>query len=569
MTVVDVISASLGLGEVAAIIGKLCVLAYSQYITFFRPYECNKCHAVFTRQHSLNYHLLIHANSTRFTCTDCGRKFRHPSHFKEHRRRHTGESPFSCSHCDQKYKTRNTYKRHLKVQHGTTLQTSEATAATTSDATKKKTLVKRDVAILKNGRTIRPKVGKIENADPPSSVAVNKSVVKKSSEDDFIVDYHYGDSVSNDEEVARINHKKLQRRKASVEVGPSAAAASTSSSYYPSTNSEFSTPEVAEDLPKFGAKPPPGVSGVAMTVKKLSEESAEQSVHLTFSATPSVSGNQTQATSAAAPNPDRIVTTKPAFLAQINGQQVLLIPEPTPDLQIQPTAATSTAEVKPKVEPPLFVAPSTSRLTTAFVSPASGPSKLEQCLRYGSAAVTQNHFGGQRSNLVQVKKFLQQPHLVKLSKPQIIAPKPKTSIALVPTTSMTTQTFVSTPKVFVVKQEATSGQHQLMQQHPPTLTTLPSQSWLTPEVPRLFQSSASTMETTETFTTFDVVPEVVYEEEVTSCEDFSAEFSVQIESSDPSPNQEIAEPHFYDPKWSPEVRDNRDRILCDLLGIQN
>ena len=77
------------------------------------------------------------------------------------------------------------------------------------------------------------------------------------------------------------------------------------------------------------------------------------------------------------------------------------------------------------------------------------------------------------------------------------------------------------------------------------------------------------METTETFTTFDVVPEVVYEEEVTSCEDFSAEFSVQIESSDPSPNQENTEPHFYDPKWSPEVRDNRDRILCDLLGIQN
>jgi hypothetical protein len=28
------------------------------------------------------------------------------------------------------------------------------------------------------------------------------------------------------------------------------------------------------------------------------------------------------------------VTTKPAFLAQINGQQVLLIPEQTPNVQV-------------------------------------------------------------------------------------------------------------------------------------------------------------------------------------------------------------------------------------------
>lgn len=64
-----------------------------------KPYECRICRSVFTRQHSLNYHMLIHSNQTRFTCTDCGRKFRHPSHFKEHRRRHTGESPYECSDC--------------------------------------------------------------------------------------------------------------------------------------------------------------------------------------------------------------------------------------------------------------------------------------------------------------------------------------------------------------------------------------------------------------------------------------------------------------------------------------
>lgn len=72
-------------------------------ISGIKPYECRICRAAFTRQHSLNYHMLIHSNQTRFTCHDCGRKFRHPSHFKEHRRRHTGESPFECSDCLLRY----------------------------------------------------------------------------------------------------------------------------------------------------------------------------------------------------------------------------------------------------------------------------------------------------------------------------------------------------------------------------------------------------------------------------------------------------------------------------------
>lgn len=83
-----------------------CV-CYVKYIPILiigiRPYECRICEAVFTRQHSLNYHMLIHTNQTRFTCLDCDRKFRHPSHFKEHRRRHTGESPYECSDCLMRY----------------------------------------------------------------------------------------------------------------------------------------------------------------------------------------------------------------------------------------------------------------------------------------------------------------------------------------------------------------------------------------------------------------------------------------------------------------------------------
>ncbi|XP_011504156.1 PREDICTED: uncharacterized protein LOC105367222 isoform X2 [Ceratosolen solmsi marchali] len=86
-----------------------------------KPYECRICRAVFTRRHSLKYHMLIHQNQTRFTCADCGKKFRHPSHFREHRRRHTGEAPFGCDDCGQRFKTRNTYKRHLKTRHGKVL----------------------------------------------------------------------------------------------------------------------------------------------------------------------------------------------------------------------------------------------------------------------------------------------------------------------------------------------------------------------------------------------------------------------------------------------------------------
>jgi len=83
-----------------------------------KPYECRRCGAVFTRQHSLNYHMLIHANMSRFTCPDCHRQFRHPSHYKEHRRRHTGEAPYECSDCMQRFRTRNSYKRHLMTRHG-------------------------------------------------------------------------------------------------------------------------------------------------------------------------------------------------------------------------------------------------------------------------------------------------------------------------------------------------------------------------------------------------------------------------------------------------------------------
>jgi hypothetical protein len=103
---------------------------------------------------------------------------------------------------------------------------------------------KKEIVLLKSGRTVCPKTGKRTKIDGDSSTTT-LTTPKKMSEDDFIVDYHYGDSVSNDDEVAKINAKlaEKQRRKMSGDnLVKTHAAAASESSYYPSTNSEFSTP---------------------------------------------------------------------------------------------------------------------------------------------------------------------------------------------------------------------------------------------------------------------------------------------------------------------------------------
>ena len=47
-----------------------------------KAFICQICNTSFTRQHSLNYHMLIHNGQSRFTCDACGRQFRHPQHYK-------------------------------------------------------------------------------------------------------------------------------------------------------------------------------------------------------------------------------------------------------------------------------------------------------------------------------------------------------------------------------------------------------------------------------------------------------------------------------------------------------
>lgn len=160
-----------------------------------KPYECHICGSVFTRQHSLNYHLLIHSNKTRFTCDDCGRKFRHPSHFKEHQRRHTGEAPFECSDCMVRFKTRNTYKRHLKTRHGKVLTQSggiiilseeEFCRVRTSPRSLQSKVSPTTSSDKENSRRVRGKIANILRRGKQNKKSETKLLPSDGKDDDYV-----------------------------------------------------------------------------------------------------------------------------------------------------------------------------------------------------------------------------------------------------------------------------------------------------------------------------------------------------------------------------------------------
>ncbi len=229
-----------------------------------RPYECPVCSAVFTRQHSLNYHMLIHDNKMRFTCPDCGKKFRHPSHYKEHLRRHTGESPYECSECTVRYKTRNTYKRHLKVFHGKELTAAGDLKALPEEelARIKSSELKREQEKLERRKRKQEK----RDAEKGLGASVGAHIPR--------CDFPGLDNEEDDEEVAKISQQLQERegfldRKVVLRVGgDSAASSEDDGSYYPSTDSEFSSPE-----------PTPSLSSTTNRLEAEAEEATTSSSH--------------------------------------------------------------------------------------------------------------------------------------------------------------------------------------------------------------------------------------------------------------------------------------------------
>ena len=327
-------------------------------------------------------------------------------------------------------------------------------------------------------------------------------------------------------------------------------------------------------LPEFGARPPPGVSGVAMTVKKISEDTSavkEQPTHHPGPATIQLRyAPAVQQRVVVDSNPaNRIVTTKPAFLAQINGQQVLLIPGPT-------ATAVPVASVSTEVH-----VPTVSRQPT-YNAPLQGQSKLEQCLRYGSAAVTQHKTEitpkSSQQNISAQNISSRDDSASSFS--QVIPSKKGPVILRVPSSSSKSVSRNPDPKFqvpakirskteVVVVQKATENDDDSNQFVLPTALTAQSVHQLQPA--QVFVQNISTEEEIYDDQQSEfLVPEMVCEEEVVSCQlpeqsaEYAAEISVRIETSPPTQNPGP----LYDPKWSPAVKhQHRDRILCDLLGI--
>ena len=103
---------------------------------------CQLCTKVFTRPHSLKYHMKtthlgeqdfncslctesfvfegllakhvkeVHCNIKEFTCKICGNQFSRLDGLQKHSRSHTGEKPFACLFCNEKFAWTSSLKEH-------------------------------------------------------------------------------------------------------------------------------------------------------------------------------------------------------------------------------------------------------------------------------------------------------------------------------------------------------------------------------------------------------------------------------------------------------------------------
>ena len=426
-----------------------------------------------------------------------------------------------------------------------------------------------------------------------------------------------------------------------------------------------------------------------MTVKKISEH--KHNAHAT--STPQIKPQSIaiQRTTkkpieslSSAGTSNRIVTTKPAFLAQINGQQVLLIPGPTPangpvpvtfqtlkkapagatvDFQtlkdhptktegfkiVKKSSSSTTVTVqglnscppatdKTKQTPPVTFhalknppkAPVKKRTATkhtkapvsiqpinsiAPVTPGKTQSKLEQCLRYGSAAVAQQGSSGSSEktpakNLPSANQvsstIIKGPVILRLpnSNPgggqvQFVRRTDAQDHNQTPTKNEVTIELKAVPEQAVSNNIQTSLYIQNNEQTPSQEFIFTNEmevqsqfeldqysDYLVPEM--VCEEEVVSCGTEQEVDSCCIEPDIVscYSEEVVSCESqtndfvapYSAEISVRIQSSSPPSNPMIRHPdpfqnnqqqqQVYDPKWSPAVKHHRDRILCDLLGIK-
>ena len=277
-----------------------------------------------------------------------------------------------------RYKTRNTYKRHMKIYHGKVVGPGgNLLSVPKSEVIGDELTVKpppQQRVIRQRKQDIQPKV-EMSVAGATSPVpAINSSASGSDKENlEFL---HDSDSLQADnDEVAAISREMETREavlngKAIIEV-----KADSSASSYPSTDSEFSSPEpsqpppiiglVAKELkseesalPNFDASPPLALA-TPKSIKKEAPESRENAAQKIKGKekTPDFLLRKRGSKSAFNPiqEPKRMklavdqktainlsgnvvirnsglqlqATPQQAFLANINGKQVLLIPKKT------------------------------------------------------------------------------------------------------------------------------------------------------------------------------------------------------------------------------------------------
>ncbi|XP_078090808.1 zinc finger protein Gfi-1b-like [Mustelus asterias] len=86
------------------------------------PYNCVKCHKVFSTSHGLEVHVRrSHSGSQLFTCEACGKAFGHAVSLEQHQTTHSQakEKSFTCKICGKIFKRSSTLSTHLLIHSDT------------------------------------------------------------------------------------------------------------------------------------------------------------------------------------------------------------------------------------------------------------------------------------------------------------------------------------------------------------------------------------------------------------------------------------------------------------------
>jgi KRAB domain-containing zinc finger protein len=78
-------------------------------------YECEVCHATFSRSDRLLAHAATHTGAKPFRCDLCPQSFSRKDRLKTHRDLHFDNSQFVCGICSKPFTQRHHLKKHVKV----------------------------------------------------------------------------------------------------------------------------------------------------------------------------------------------------------------------------------------------------------------------------------------------------------------------------------------------------------------------------------------------------------------------------------------------------------------------